>query len=91
MHLCSAVCSDLEFYKRAVAFVMAYSFTEPATDTLTGDSESSSESVDCKAAPMMVPVADLLNHVAENNARLVFGTDSLRMVATRPIDKVSAL
>lgn len=82
-----AVCADLEFYKRSVAFVMAYSFTEPTKDALRADSESSSESVECKVPPMMVPVADILNHVAENNAKLIFGIDSLKMVATRPIDE----
>jgi len=70
---------------------MAYSFTEPTKDTLRADSESSSDSVECKVPPMMVPVADVLNHVTENNAKLIFGIDSLKMVATRPIDEVFTL
>jgi len=89
--LCSAVCVDLEFYKHTVAFVMAYSFTEPTNNNTRADSESSSESMECKFPPMMVPVADILNHVAENNAKLVFGTYSLKMVATQPIDEVCTL
>jgi len=87
--LCSAACANLDYYKRAVAFVMAYSFTEPTKDTSTRDSESSTDSVQQKLPPMMVPMADILNHVAKNNARLDFGVKSLKMVATRPIAEVS--
>jgi len=90
-HLYSASCANLEFYKRAVAFVMAYSFTEPTTDASRSHSESSTDSVQCKPPPMMVPAADILNHVAKNNARLDFGVESLKMVATRPIAEVSVL
>ena len=79
----------MELYKRAVAFVMAYSFTEPTTDTSRTDSDSSIDSLEQKLPPMMVPMADVLNHVANNNARLDFGVESLRMVATKPIAEVS--
>jgi len=70
---------------------MAYSFTEPTSDTSRTDSESSTDSVEQKQThpPMMVPMADILNHVANNNARLDFGVESLKMVATRPIAEVS--
>jgi len=89
LHLYSAVCTDLAYYKRAVAFVMAYSFAERMKDI---DSESSWDSADeHKGPPIMVPMADILNHVANNNARLNFGVESLKMVATRPIDEVSYL
>jgi len=81
----------VEFYKRTVAFVMAYSFTEPATDSSRVDSENSSVLVDCKPPPVMVPMADILNHVANNNARLDFGVDNLKMIATRPIAEVQHL
>lgn len=84
----SAPCADVEFYKRAVAFVMAYSFTEPVNETSRSDSESSTTSVKQKPSPVMVPMADILNHVAKNNARLDFGVESLKMVATRPIAEV---
>jgi len=87
--LYSAACANLEFYKRAIAFVMAYSFTDPTKATSRSDSESSTDSVVCKPPPLMVPMADILNHVAKNNARLDFGVESLRMVATRPIAEVS--
>uniref|UniRef100_A0A8C5QI96 N-lysine methyltransferase SETD6 n=1 Tax=Leptobrachium leishanense TaxID=445787 RepID=A0A8C5QI96_9ANUR len=73
----SAEKHTLDLYKRLVAFVMAYSFQEPVD-----------EEEDCgkrDPPPMMVPVADLLNHVTENNARLEFTPDYLRMVATRPV------
>lgn len=41
-----------------------------------------------KSPPMMVPMADILNHVANNNAHLDFGKESLKMVAVRDIAKV---
>ena len=59
------------------AFVMAYSFTE-----------DSSSSKDETAPPVMVPMADILNHITNHNARLEFGDDSLSMVATQEISKV---
>ncbi|XP_071973050.1 N-lysine methyltransferase SETD6 [Engystomops pustulosus] len=74
-------CSEkhsLDLYKRLVAFVMGYSFQEPLDDE---DEESGKESF----PPMMVPVADLLNHVAHHNAHLEFTPDCLRMVTTRAV------
>ncbi|XP_040265921.1 N-lysine methyltransferase SETD6 [Bufo bufo] len=69
---------SLDLYKRLVAFVMAYSFQEPLSD----------EDDDCGKdvnPPVMVPVADLLNHVAQHNAHLEFTPECLRMVTTRPV------
>ena len=60
-----------------VAFVMAYSFTEPPANEF-----------DDSPPPMMVPMADILNHVAKNNAHLSYETEALKMVATKPIKKV---
>ena len=37
----------------------------------------------------MVPMADALNHIAKNNAKLKFGKESLKMVACQSIRKVS--
>ncbi|XP_043837361.1 N-lysine methyltransferase SETD6 isoform X2 [Dromiciops gliroides] len=37
--------------------------------------------------PMMVPAADILNHVADHNANLEYSPEYLRMVATQPIHK----
>ncbi|XP_036881198.2 N-lysine methyltransferase SETD6 isoform X2 [Manis javanica] len=37
--------------------------------------------------PLMVPAADILNHLANHNANLEYCTDCLRMVATQPIPK----
>ena len=79
----SVICQDLEFYKKMVAFVMAYSFTEPEDED-----ESDDEDEVKTAPPMMVPMADILNHVAKNNANLSFGEDSLKMVSVRAIKKV---
>ena len=70
---------------------MAYSFTEALAEE---DDESSDESSDCSDRQlksklvMMVPVADILNHKAKNNARLDFGKTHLLMRATRDIKKV---
>ena len=75
-----------------VAFVMAYSFTEPiktsdkSRDTDESDDDDDEEEV--RSAPMMVPMADILNHIANNNAKLTFEKDALKMVATKNIKKV---
>ena len=75
-----------------VAFVMAYSFTEPiktsdkSRDTDESDDDDDDEEV--MSPPMMVPMADILNHVAKNNAKLTFEKDALKMVATKNIRKV---
>ena len=37
----------------------------------------------------MVPMADALNHIAKNNAKLKFGKENLKMVACQSIRKVS--
>ncbi|XP_069595678.1 N-lysine methyltransferase SETD6 isoform X2 [Ranitomeya imitator] len=69
---------SLDLYKRLVAFVMAYSFQEPLEDE-EEDGEKDA------LPPMMVPVADLLNHVAHHNAHLEFTPECLHMVTTRPV------
>ncbi|XP_015276404.1 PREDICTED: N-lysine methyltransferase SETD6 isoform X1 [Gekko japonicus] len=69
----------LELYKKLVAFVMAYSFQEP----LEEDEEDEEE----PNPPMMVPMADLLNHVASHNANLEYSPECLKMVAIQPIHK----
>lgn len=75
---------------------MAYSFTEPAgkaggadgSSNRDEDDESDTEESGSSSPPMMVPLADILNHVAKNNAVLTFDKDALRMVSTRAIKKV---
>ncbi|OWF35599.1 N-lysine methyltransferase SETD6-like [Mizuhopecten yessoensis] len=74
-------CENVELYKKMVAFVMAYSFTEPVAD------DEDKEDAPSKSAPMMVPMADILNHVAHNNAELRFEKDFLKMVSTSKIAK----
>lgn len=69
----------LELYKQLVAFVMAYSFQEPL--------EEEDEDEKGPNPPMMVPVADILNHVANHNASLEYAPKCLRMVTTQPISK----
>ncbi|NXC75815.1 SETD6 methyltransferase, partial [Anhinga anhinga] len=69
----------LELYKELVAFVMAYSFQEPL--------EEEDEDEKGPNPPMMVPVADILNHVAKHNANLEYAPQCLRMVTTQPVSK----
>lgn len=83
---CSPQCQSLDLYKKMVAFVMAYSFTEPLK--LSDDSDSDDDEEEQRNFPMMVPMADILNHVARNNAHLDFGKDSLKMIAIKDIKKV---
>ncbi|XP_032086967.1 N-lysine methyltransferase SETD6 [Thamnophis elegans] len=68
----------LELYRRLVAFVMAYSFQEPLNEE---------EEEEEPNPPVMVPLADLLNHVANHNANLEFSPESLKMVTTQPVRK----
>ncbi|XP_071789506.1 N-lysine methyltransferase setd6-like [Asterias amurensis] len=86
----------LELYRKMVAFVMAYSFTEPKKKTKPPQDDAEEEDEDDSdeddyledgGPPMMVPMADILNHVSRNNARLQFGETSLSMVSTREIKK----
>ncbi|KAK2172793.1 hypothetical protein NP493_928g00041 [Ridgeia piscesae] len=74
-------CQSLEFYKKMVAFVMAYSFTEPCGEDVDDDVTQQ------VTPPVMVPMADVLNHIAKNNAHLNFGKEVLTMVAKVPIKK----
>jgi hypothetical protein len=37
---------------------------------------------------MMIPIADVLNHIAKNNAHIRFEETELIVVSTKPIDKV---
>ncbi|XP_048372023.1 N-lysine methyltransferase SETD6 [Sphaerodactylus townsendi] len=69
----------LELYKKLVAFVMAYSFQEPLEENVEDEEEPN--------PPVMVPMADLLNHVANHNANLEYSTECLKMVAVQPISK----
>ena len=57
---------------------MAYSFTDYGPEELS-------------AMPAMVPMADILNHVSNNNAQLEFGEDCLSMVTTQAIEKVNTI
>ncbi len=70
-----------------VAFVMAYSFTEPQSEPDVSSDFTGDDPVK-KTPPFMVPMADILNHIAKNNAHLDFGKDALKMVAVKPIATV---
>ncbi|XP_074864806.1 N-lysine methyltransferase SETD6 [Carettochelys insculpta] len=69
----------LELYQRLVAFVMAYSFQEPLDEEDEDEKEPN--------PPTMVPMADILNHVANHNANLEYSLECLKMVTTQPICK----
>ncbi|XP_066098490.1 N-lysine methyltransferase SETD6 isoform X2 [Saccopteryx bilineata] len=69
---------SLELYHQLVALVMAYSFQEPLEEE-----EDEKE----PNPPLMVPAADILNHIANHNANLEYSPNCLRMVATQPILK----
>uniref|UniRef100_A0A2K6G607 N-lysine methyltransferase SETD6 n=1 Tax=Propithecus coquereli TaxID=379532 RepID=A0A2K6G607_PROCO len=69
---------SLELYQQLVALVMAYSFQEPLEEE---EDEKEPNS------PLMVPAADILNHLASHNANLEYSANYLRMVATQPIPK----
>ncbi|KAM9470835.1 N-lysine methyltransferase setd6 [Clarias gariepinus] len=70
----------LKLYQSLVAFVMAYSFQEPNEDE---DEDPN--------PPMMVPMADMLNHVSNHNANLEYTPECLKMVAVRPIKKAEEI
>ena len=89
MSLCSSkICEDIEFCKKMVSFVMAYSFTEPEKPDENDDEDEEDGEIEQKTTPYMVPMADILNHVAKNNAHLDFGKETLKMVAIKSIKKV---
>ncbi|XP_029651312.1 N-lysine methyltransferase SETD6 [Octopus sinensis] len=75
-------CQNLKFYHKMVAFVMAYSFMEPTNPML-----DSSDEDQVTAPPMMVPVADILNHVANHNAELSYEVSCLKMITVKDIQK----
>uniref|UniRef100_A0A3Q3EG95 N-lysine methyltransferase SETD6 n=1 Tax=Labrus bergylta TaxID=56723 RepID=A0A3Q3EG95_9LABR len=64
----------MELYTLLVAFVME-------------EEEDEEEDEKAPNPPMMVPMADMLNHVSNHNANLEFTPDSLKMVCVRPIHK----
>ena len=66
----------LSLYKHMAAFVMAYSFTDEHPQ------------VEGESVTLMVPMADILNHISHHNAHLEFGTEALKMVATCDISRV---
>ncbi|KAK5867827.1 hypothetical protein PBY51_012287 [Eleginops maclovinus] len=78
----------LELYTELVAFVMAYSFQEPQEEEDDDEDDDDDEDEEkTPNPPMMVPMADMLNHVSNHNANLEFTLDSLKMVCVRPIHK----
>nr|XP_057931509.1 N-lysine methyltransferase setd6 isoform X2 [Doryrhamphus excisus] len=83
-HLWSPDTHTLDMYMQLVAFVMAYSFQEPQEEEEDDDDD---DDVNPANPPMMVPMADMLNHVSNHNANLEFTPDSLKMVCVRPIKK----
>ncbi|XP_048461855.1 N-lysine methyltransferase setd6 isoform X2 [Rhincodon typus] len=58
-----------------------FCFQEPCEDEDEEDDEKASK------PPMMVPMADILNHVANHNACLEFAPECLKMLSIRKISK----
>ncbi|KAM6937962.1 N-lysine methyltransferase setd6 [Xenentodon cancila] len=83
-HLWNPNTHTLELYTQLVAFVMSYSFQEPQEED---DDEEEDDEDEVPNPPMMVPMADMLNHVSNHNANLEFTPDSLKMVCVRYIHK----
>ncbi|XP_061189529.1 N-lysine methyltransferase setd6-like [Saccostrea echinata] len=79
-------CDDIDLYKKMVSYVMAYSFTEPPKDDDSDDLTEEEEEEE-KSIIYMVPMADMLNHIAKNNAHLSFKPDCLEMISTKAISK----
>ncbi|GAB6030185.1 N-lysine methyltransferase setd6 [Chamberlinius hualienensis] len=75
---------SFDLYKKLTAFVMSCSFTEPK---LEEDSDDDDDDDGASNPPMMVPLADILNHKAKHNAELKFGDESLKMFAIHEISK----
>ena len=100
MFLYSESRHSVALYKHMAAFIMAYSFTEQGSSNVDGgddnndgddddgDDDDDDDDVKNDAVPVMVPMADILNHISNNNAHLEFGAKSLTMVATQDIRKV---
>ncbi|KAK9517089.1 hypothetical protein VZT92_024982 [Zoarces viviparus] len=86
--LWNAETHTLELYTQLVAFVMAYSFQEPQEEEDSEDEEEDEDEEEkVPNPPMMVPMADMLNHVSNHNANLEFTPGSLKMVCVRAIRK----
>lgn len=66
--LFSPTVRSLELYRQLVALVMAYSFQEPLEEEEEDEKEPNS--------PLMVPAADILNHIANHNANLEYSAVS---------------
>ncbi|KAJ7377315.1 N-lysine methyltransferase setd6 [Desmophyllum pertusum] len=66
---------------------MAYSFTEQKSSNEDDDEDDDDDDDGDDPAPAMVPMADILNHISNNNAHLEFGAETLTMVATQDIHK----
>ncbi|GAB1607958.1 N-lysine methyltransferase SETD6-like [Argonauta hians] len=78
----SPICRNLDFYHKMVAFVMAYSFMEPTNPALDSSHEDQ-----VTAPPIMVPLADILNHSSNHNAELSYEVSCLKMMAVKDIKK----
>ena len=66
--------ASCEVYKKLVAFVMSYSFTDEGAGLL--------------GRTMMVPFVDLLNHSSQHHVELTFHPSCLKLVAVRNISEV---
>lgn len=78
---------DFGFFKDTVAFIIAYSFSEP--DEESEDEEENEEEKETKKPPFLVPMADMLNHSPCNNAEVQYKVSSgTKMLALTLSDDV---
>lgn len=74
-------CQEFELYKQMVAFVMAYSFTEPAREQDDSEDEATEDDDNKNSpSPVMVPLADILNSVPRYSACIQMKNNTLNMV-----------
>lgn len=66
--------ASCDVYKKMVAFVMSYSFTDEGADLFD--------------TTVMVPFVDLLNHSSCHHVELTFHPSCLKLMAVRDIQKV---
>ncbi len=80
--------SSSEFFHRVASTIMAYAFDIPESNQDEEEKASEEDLVeeeDEETNMAMIPLADMLNADADNNARLHYDGDDLEMRAIRPI------
>lgn len=80
--------SSIDLFHRVASTIMAYAFDVPENAPESDENVNEDELVDDedeKTTMSMIPLADMLNADADNNARLHYDGEDLEMRAIRPI------